>query len=66
MKLYEELVKIREYLEAKIEKREEVFDSRSDKWQESEKAEHYEDETTAYRELLDTIQDAMDYAEFLS
>ena len=45
--------KLTELLEREIEKREEIFDKRSEKWQESEKGEDFQEKTQRLEEMLD-------------
>jgi dGTP triphosphohydrolase len=56
-KLLDHLKQTVEMLNEEIEKRETVFDERSEKWQESEKGEKYQ-EITGY---LEELRDDMDY-----
>lgn len=54
---------IKAAIEEKIEKRQEVFDDRSDDWKESEKGDDYEFKTAELQEVsfsLDTAIDELD------
>lgn len=51
------LEKLQEHLEGLIAKREEKFDNASEKWQDSEKGEAYNEMTERIQEMLDEIID---------
>ena len=44
-------------IEEEIARREELFDNRSEKWQESEKGEEFQEKTERLQEMLDELID---------
>ena len=48
---------LQSYLETKIELRQEDFDNKSEKWQESERGEKYQEITDKLTEILDQVTD---------
>lgn len=49
--------KLQEHLEELIEKREEKFENASEKWQDSEKGETFNEKTGRLQEMLDEVID---------
>ena len=47
---------LKDTISVELEKREEFFDSKSEKWQESEKAENYQDITDKLQAVYDEIE----------
>lgn len=56
-KVIKTLEKLQEQLEELIVQREETYDNRSGKWQESEKGDEYQERTERLQEILDEITD---------
>ena len=54
------LEKIQASLEAKIAQKEEIFETRSETWQESERGENYMFIIDGLRTALDSVNDAID------
>lgn len=48
---------LQSYLETKIELRQEDFDNKSEKWQESERGEKHQEVTDKLTEILDQVSD---------
>ena len=48
---------LQEHLEQQISEHEETFENRSDKWQDSEKGEAFNERTERLQEMLDEIND---------
>jgi len=48
---------LQEHMEQQISEREETFENRSEKWQESEKGEAYNELTGRLQEMLDEVTD---------
>jgi hypothetical protein len=72
MKKSKELERVHSHLEKSIEilsiileKREESFESKSEKWQESQQGEEFADETQTLDAIKDYIQDQIDELENL-
>lgn len=55
-KIISAVEKLSKEVELKIEKREEYYDSRSEKWLESDAASDYEEVTDSLRDLLDAME----------
>ncbi len=55
-----QLEKIQGKLEEKIDQRIEVFENRSDTWQESEAGENHESQTDEFQIALDSLNEAID------
>ena len=55
-KIISAVEKLSKEVESEIEKREEYYDSRSEKWLESDAAIDYEEVTVNLRELLDAME----------
>lgn len=60
-KICAKLDEIRESLEALAEEAQNVFESRTDRWQESEKGEECACMITALEDAASSVQDAYDY-----
>lgn len=56
-KVIKKMEQLQAELEESIAHREEVFETRSEKWQESEKGEEYQERTGRLQEMLDEIID---------
>jgi len=63
--IIKKLYSIVDILNVKIEKREDTFYDRSDKWQESEKGEEYENKTYEIESIKGEVQDIINQAEEL-
>lgn len=59
--LKERLKKLAEATEKEMNKRESYFESKSEKWQESDKGSYYLEDTEALSEGLDLLWEAYDY-----
>jgi hypothetical protein len=59
-KLRNKIEKLKDACEGRILDREEIFDNRSEKWQESEKGEAYSDKTDKIRDWFDQLGDMLD------
>lgn len=60
-KITKKLETIQEELTAMAETAQETYDSRSDRWQESEKGEEYSDMISALEDAASSVGDAVDY-----
>lgn len=60
-KICVKLDEIRESLEALAEEAQDVFDNRTERWQESEKGEEYSEMISALEDAASSVQDAYDY-----
>ena len=60
-KIYDKIEAIKIDLEQMAEEAQETFDNRSEKWQESEKGDEWQDKITAMEDAASNLQDAMDY-----
>lgn len=60
-KIYDKIEAIKIDLEEMAEKNQETFDSRSDKWQESEKADEMQEKIDALTNAAESLNDAMEY-----
>jgi len=59
-KLFDKLIVIAEKLQEEIERREEIFYDRSEKWQDGEKGEIYSDKTAELEDVLNSVDEAKD------
>lgn len=59
-KILEDLNKQFEKLAAEVEKREEIYESRSEKWQESQNGEIYQEKTAELEEIECDLQAAIE------
>lgn len=59
-KLREELAAILQKIQEKVEERETVFEDRTERWQESEKGEHFQSKTEELEAAASTLESAID------
>ena len=62
---HKKLLAIKDELETELDKREEIFEYRSEKWCESEKGEEYEDRTDTLRDAISELEGSMTLLEEL-
>lgn len=59
-KILNQLEKINEQIDVRIDDREVLFEQRTERWQESEKGEEYEEKTNELMEVFDNLDMAID------
>ena len=60
-KITDKLLELHDELEQMAGEAQDVFDSRTERWQESEKGEAYADMISALEDAANSVQDAYDY-----
>ena len=62
-KIWDRLAAIHDELESLEAEAQDYYDNRSEKWQDSEKGDEWDDKIGAFQDAANSVQDAMDYLE---
>ena len=62
-KIWDRLAAIHNELESLEAEAQDYYDNRSEKWQDSEKGDEWDDKIGAFQDAANSVQDAMDYLE---